>query len=218
VAYAGVAYTSGITVYFWGFASIGIGVGIGSCSPAAGTGCVRSSASPHPLEYLAKRYNIPTQQALAWSVSLLKIFDIAAKWYAVATLLNVFAEVPYVWGIVIIGSVTLIYCTAGGLWADALTDFAQFVIQALAAIVMIWVILGKLGGVSGALDHVGATAGEPRQPDDAEVHHRPAAGLRAGEDAGLQRRHVGPGAALHGSAGCRVRPAPRRSTCSGHWC
>ena len=30
VAYAGVAYTSGITVYFWGFASIGIGVGIGS--------------------------------------------------------------------------------------------------------------------------------------------------------------------------------------------
>jgi hypothetical protein len=30
VAYAGVAYTSAITVYFWGFASIGIGVGIGS--------------------------------------------------------------------------------------------------------------------------------------------------------------------------------------------
>jgi Na+/proline symporter len=150
VAYAGVAYTSGITVYFWGFASIGIGVGIGSWLFAGRWNRLRSKLGvSSPLEYLAKRYNIPTQQALAWSGSLLKIFDIAAKWYAVATLLNVFAEAPYVGGIVITGSVTLIYCTAGGLWADALTDFGQFVIQALAAIVMIWVILGKLGGVSG---------------------------------------------------------------------
>src|SRR5262249_6976025 len=100
-------------------------------------------------EYLAQRYNVPTQQALAWSGSLLKIFDIAAKWYAVATLLNVFTGVPYVWGIVLTGTVTMIYCTVGGLWADALTDFGQFVIQALAAIVMLWAVLGRLGGISG---------------------------------------------------------------------
>jgi len=150
VAYAGVAYTSGITVYFWGFASIGIGVGIGSWLFAARWNRLRSKVGvASPLEYLAKRYNIPTQQALAWSGSLLKIFDIAAKWYAVATLLNAFAGVPYVWGIILTGSVTLIYCTAGGLWADALTDFGQFVIQAVAALVMIWVILDKLGGISG---------------------------------------------------------------------
>ncbi len=150
VAYAGVAYTDGITVYFWGFASIGIGVGIGSWLFAARWNRLRSKLGvASPLEYLAKRYNVPTQQALAWSGSLLKIFDIAAKWYAVATLLFVFAGVPYVWGIVITGTVTLIYCTVGGLWADALTDFGQFVIQALAAIVMIWVILDKLGGISG---------------------------------------------------------------------
>ncbi|MFC4944461.1 sodium:solute symporter family protein [Pseudonocardia sp. GCM10023141] len=150
VAYAGVAYTDGITVYFWGFASIGIGVGIGSWLFAARWNRLRSQLGvASPLEYLAKRYNVPTQQALAWSGSLLKIFDIAAKWYAVATLLNAFAGVPYVWGIIITGSVTLIYCTVGGLWADALTDFGQFVIQGLAAIVMIWVILDRLGGVSG---------------------------------------------------------------------
>ncbi|WP_037078381.1 sodium:solute symporter family protein [Pseudonocardia spinosispora] len=150
VAYAGVAYSDGITVYFWGFASIGIGVGIGSWLFAARWNRLRSTLGvASPLEYLAQRYNVPTQQALAWSGSLLKIFDIAAKWYAVATLLNSFAGVPYVWGIVLTGTVTLIYCTVGGLWADALTDFGQFVIQGLAALVMIWVILDRLGGISG---------------------------------------------------------------------
>ncbi|MDT7606557.1 MAG: hypothetical protein QOG96_1060 [Pseudonocardiales bacterium] len=150
VAYASVAYTDGITVYLWGFASIGIGVGIGSWLFAGRWNRLRAKLGvASPLEYLAQRYNVPTQQALAWSGGLLKIFDIAAKWYAVATLLNAFAGVPYVWGIVITGAVTLIYCTAGGLWADALTDFGQFIIQGLAAIVMIVVILAKLGGISG---------------------------------------------------------------------
>ncbi|MFD8500895.1 sodium:solute symporter family protein [Amycolatopsis sp. NPDC059657] len=150
VAYAGVAYTDGITVYFWGMASIGIGVGIGSWLFAARWNRLRSKLGvSSPLEYLAKRYNVPTQQALAWSGSLLKIFDIAAKWFAVATILNVFAGVDYTWGIIITGSITLIYCTVGGLWADALTDFGQFVIQAIAAIVMLWVVLAKLGGISG---------------------------------------------------------------------
>ncbi|RSM52530.1 Na+:solute symporter [Amycolatopsis sp. WAC 01376] len=150
VAYAGVAYTSGITVYFWGMASIGIGVGIGSWLFAARWNRLRSKLGvASPLEYLAKRFNVPTQQALAWSGSLLKIFDIAAKWFAIATILNVFAGVDYTWGIIITGSVTLAYCTVGGLWADALTDFGQFVIQAIAAIAMLWVVLGKLGGVSG---------------------------------------------------------------------
>jgi SSS family solute:Na+ symporter len=45
--------------------------------------------------------------------------------------------------------VTLLYCTVGGLWADALTDFGQFVIQGVAALSMIWVVLDRLGGVSG---------------------------------------------------------------------
>ncbi|MEW9519133.1 sodium:solute symporter family protein [Streptomyces tubercidicus] len=149
VAYAGVAYTTGITVYFWGLASIGVGVGIGSWLFAARWNRLRSKVGvASPLEYLAKRYNVTTQQALAWSGSLLKVFDIAAKWFAVATLLHVFAGIDYNLGILVTGAITLFYCTVGGLWADALTELGQFVIQAVAAIVMIVVVLGKLGGIS----------------------------------------------------------------------
>ncbi|WP_431032068.1 sodium:solute symporter family protein [Streptomyces sp. P6-2-1] len=149
VAYAGVAYTTGITVYFWGFASIGVGVGIGSWLFAARWNRLRSRLGvASPLEYLARRYNVATQQALAWSGSLLKVADIAAKWFAVATLLNVFAGIDYNLGILITGVITLVYCTIGGLWADALTELGQFIIQGAAALVMIVVVLHKLGGIS----------------------------------------------------------------------
>ncbi|BCJ34486.1 sodium-coupled permease [Actinocatenispora thailandica] len=149
VAYAAVAYTDGITIYFWGFATIGIGVGIGSWLFAPRWNRLRSKYHvASPLEFLARRYNVTTQQLLAWSGALLKVFDVASKWAAISVVLNVFAGVPLTWGILITGVITLVYCTAGGLWADALTDFGQFVIQAIAAIVMIVVVLGKLGGIS----------------------------------------------------------------------
>ncbi len=56
-----------------------------------------------------------TEQLLAWSGALLKIFDVAAKWTASAILLNVFAGVPMVWGILLVGGVTMIYSTIGGI-------------------------------------------------------------------------------------------------------
>ncbi|GAA2362077.1 Na+:solute symporter [Saccharopolyspora halophila] len=150
VAYAGVAYTQGITVYFWGFASIGIGVGIGAWLFATRWNQLREKFGvASPLEFLARRFNIPTQQALAWSGASLKVFDVASKWFAVSILLQSYAGVPILWGILVTGTVTLIYCTAGGLWADALTDMGQFIVQALAGIVMIWVVLSNLGGISG---------------------------------------------------------------------
>jgi SSS family solute:Na+ symporter len=67
---------------------------------------------------------------------------------ASAVLLNVFAGVPVVWGVLLTGGVTLVYATVGGLWADALTDFGQFVIQLVAGVTMFGVALTHLGGVS----------------------------------------------------------------------
>ena len=73
------------------------------------------------------------------------MFDVGAKWTATALLLNVFAGVPLGWGVLITGGVTLIYSTIGGLWADALTDLGQFVIQFVAGIVLFVVVLATLG-------------------------------------------------------------------------
>ncbi|MEU2025020.1 sodium:solute symporter family protein [Streptomyces sp. NPDC016469] len=150
VAYAAVAYSYGITVYVWAFIPLAVGTGLGAVVFAPRWNRLRKRYGvASPLEYLATRYNVPTQQALAWSGTLLKVFDVAAKWASVAILLNVFTGMNMNTGIVLTGVVTLLYCTVGGLWADALTDFGQFVIQGVAAIAMVVVVLGKLGGISG---------------------------------------------------------------------
>lgn len=151
VAYAAIAYSYGITVYVWAFLPLALGTGVGAWLFAPRWNRLRQRyAVASPLEYLAKRYNVPTQQALAWSGALLKVFDVAAKWASVAVLLNVFTGMSMTVGILITGVVTLLYCTVGGLWADALTDFGQFIIQGFAALAMVWVVLDRLGdGISG---------------------------------------------------------------------
>ncbi|HET6292582.1 MAG TPA: sodium:solute symporter family protein [Kribbella sp.] len=148
VAFAAVAYTYGITVYVWWAVSIGVGVGIGAFVFAARWNRLRSKHGVvSPLEYLAKRYNLPTQQVLAYSGAALKVVDIAAKWVAIAVLLNGFTGVPMRWGILLTGVVTMLYATLGGLWADVLTDFGQFIIQAAAGIAMFVGVLSHLDGV-----------------------------------------------------------------------
>lgn len=149
VAFAAVAYDYGITVYVWWAVSIGVGVGIGAFVFAARWNRLRSKHGVvSPLEYLARRYNLPTQQVLAYSGATLKVVDIAAKWVAIAILLNGFTGVPMRWGILLTGVVTMLYATLGGLWADVLTDFGQFVIQAAAGIAMFIGVLTHLDGIS----------------------------------------------------------------------
>ncbi|GAA0963599.1 Na+:solute symporter [Kribbella koreensis] len=148
VAFAAVAYTYGITVYVWWAVSIGVGVGIGAFLFAARWNRLRAKHGVvSPLEYLAKRYNLPTQQVLAYSGAALKVVDIAAKWVAIAVLLNGFTGVPMRWGILLTGVVTMLYATLGGLWADVLTDFGQFIIQAAAGIAMFVGVLSHLDGI-----------------------------------------------------------------------
>ncbi|MEO3853296.1 sodium:solute symporter family protein [Acrocarpospora sp. B8E8] len=149
VAFAAVAYTYGLAMYVWWALTIGLGVGIGAFLWAARWNRLRSKHGvASPLEYLARRYNLPAQQVLAYSGALLKVVDIAAKWVAISILLKGFAGIPIGWGILITGVVTMVYITAGGLWADVLTDFGQFVIQGVAGIAMFLAVLAHLGGVS----------------------------------------------------------------------
>lgn len=149
VGYAAIAYTTGFTIYVWWAFTITLALVIGySVFPPRWVRLRQITGMISPLEYLVVRYNLPTQQVLAWSGALLKIFDIGAKWTATAILLNVFAGVPAVFGVLLTGGVTLIYAVAGGLWANALTDFSQFVIQLVAGIAMLIAVLSHLGGFS----------------------------------------------------------------------
>jgi len=150
VGYAAIAYTVGFSLYIWWACTICLALLIGyRIFPPRWARLRQRTGMISPLEYLIVRYNLPTQQVLAWSGALLKIFDVGAKWTATAILLNVFANVPPVLGVLLTGGVTLVYAVVGGLWADALTDFSQFGIQLVAGAAMLVAVLSHLGGISG---------------------------------------------------------------------
>ncbi len=149
VGYAAIAYTDGFTIYIWWACTIVFALIVGSKIFAPRWVRLRLyTGMISPLEYLAVRYNVTTQQCLACSGSALKIFDVGAKWTASAILLEMFAHVDPVWGVLLTGSVTLIYSVMGGLWADAATDLSQFLIQLVSGMAMFVVVLYRLGGIS----------------------------------------------------------------------
>ena len=147
VAYAGLAYTHGFSLYVWWAFTIGIAVIFSSgVFPVFWVRLRQRYRIQSPLEYLANRYNLLTQQIMAWSGVILKLFDVAAKWAAIAILLNVFTGMPLLPGILLAGGVSIVYVTFGGLWAVIMTDFVQFMVQLAAGIIMFVAVVIHLGG------------------------------------------------------------------------
>lgn len=148
VAYAALAYTHGFSVYVWWAFTIGVGI-IASANlfPAYWVRLRKRLHIQSPLEYLKVRYNLLTQQIMAWSGVILKLFDVAAKWAAIAILLNVFTGMSITMGVLISGGISIIYITFGGYWAVIATELSQFVIQFVAGIIMFVVVVSHLGGI-----------------------------------------------------------------------
>ena len=147
VAYAALAYTHGFTIYVWWAFTIAISIFVGAFFIAPRWSRLQTKLGiQSPTEYLKQRYNFPVQQLMAWSGVILKLFDVGAKWAAIAILLNVFTGIPFVYGILLSGGISLIYITLGGLWAVVWTDFAQFVVQIIAGLAMFFIVISILGG------------------------------------------------------------------------
>ncbi len=147
VAYAALAYTHGVSVYFWWALTIGTTIlASARIFPVLWVRLRKQFQIQSPLEFLQKRYNLLTQQIMAWSGVLLKLFDIGAKWAAIAILLNVFTGISLPVGILISGGISLLYITFGGLWAVVITDFTQFIVQLMAGIVMFVAVLQYMDG------------------------------------------------------------------------
>ena len=147
VAYAAVAYTHGFTMYMWWALPVAIAIIISAkIFPVYWVRLRKNFLIQSPLEYLKTRYDLTTQQIMAWSGAILKVFDVGAKWAAIGILLNVVAGIPMTEGILISGVVTLIYVTFGGLWGVIITDLIQFIVQVLGGVVMFVLVLQKLGG------------------------------------------------------------------------
>ncbi|MEJ7914515.1 MAG: Na+:solute symporter, partial [Chitinophagaceae bacterium] len=148
VAYAAVAYTHGFTIFVWWALPVALVIiATAKIFPVYWVRLRKELQIQSPLEYLSIRYNVATQQIIAWTGVLLKIFDVGAKWAAIGILLHVVAGISMTTGILVSGVVTLIYVTFGGLWGVIITDLIQFIVQVLGGIVMFVLVVNRLGGL-----------------------------------------------------------------------
>ena len=136
VGYAAIAYTHGVTIYFWWALPIALGVFVGSFVFAPRWTELRSrfKASNHQQSICKYAIIARLNNLLHGWESSLKLFDVGAKWTALAILLNGFTGVSLGTGILLSGGISLLYISIGGLWADIWTDFAQFVVQIIAGL------------------------------------------------------------------------------------
>lgn len=153
VAHAGIAYSYGFTVYVWWALTVGFMVLLfAGVFPVLWVRLRKEFNIQSPLEYLVDRYDLRTQQIMAWAGVVLKLFDVGAKWAAIGVLLHVFTGIPFFWGVFLSGGVSLLYITFGGLWAVILTDFAQFLVQLVAGVILFIAVILYFDGWSGWMD------------------------------------------------------------------
>ncbi len=151
VAYAGVAYKYGFTIYTVWSLTIGIGLIITAFTFGPRWAKLSRKNILTPIQFTEERYNAITRIALALSGIGIKFIDEGLKVYSLAVFVSVFVGIPLVWSIVIAGIITLLYTTIGGLLADVLTDFLQAIVQFSVTIITLFVALQLVGGFEGLI-------------------------------------------------------------------
>lgn len=126
---------------FWSGASLAIGLAV--CLLLTGLFLAKRMNAMKLFtlgDYFRLRYNRPVE--LAASVLMVISFTIllAGNLVACGFLLERFANIPYVWGVVLAVALVLAYTVAGGLFSDAYTAAIQTTITVVAAIaLLVWV-------------------------------------------------------------------------------
>jgi len=99
-----------------------------------------------PVEYLERRFNNLVRQLVAWSGILIKFMDEGLKLYSLALIVATCTGLPLEWTIAGCGVVAIAYLLLGGLWAEMMTDFVQFLVQFVITILLVPVVLKAVGG------------------------------------------------------------------------
>ncbi len=102
-----------------------------------------------PVQYLEERFNNVVRQAIAWSGIAVKFVDEGTKLYSLAKVINAVTGLSTKKTIIGCGVITVIYLLVGGLWAEIMTDFAQFIVQFGITLALVPAVLAAVGGWRG---------------------------------------------------------------------
>ncbi len=102
-----------------------------------------------PVQYLEQRFNLLVHQVIAWSGIAVKFVDEGTKLYSLSKVIRACTGFSLNKTIIVCGAATILYLLLGGLWAELMSDFIQFVVQFSITLVLVPVVLRAVGGWSG---------------------------------------------------------------------
>ncbi len=152
VAYSQLGYTSGLV-------SIAV-------AWTAVPGCIlgglffahrwRQARVSTPVEFLERRFGFFVRQLMVWAGIPMKVAEDGLKLFATSLFLAVGLHIPVSWAVLACGAIAMVYTFLGGLWALAVTDYVQFLMKALALLLLVPLAIWRAGGLvhaAGALPH-----------------------------------------------------------------
>jgi SSS family solute:Na+ symporter len=107
-----------------------------------------------PVQFLEQRFNPLIRQLFAWAGIPMKIFDDALKVFATGLFISLAVGVDLRAAILACGLVMVAYSFLGGLWALVMTDYVQFLMKALAIILLLPLAIVRGGGPAHALSEL----------------------------------------------------------------
>lgn len=148
VVWGSIAYTHGLVsvTIQWTMAFAGFAVGF-FISPAW-----RKNKALTAAEYIQLRLGRFTQKSYTYLFLLISLFTTGAFLYPVARIVEVATGFPLEYCILVLGGASIIYVTAGGLWAVVITDVLQFIILFTAVVIVVPLAFMKVGGISAFID------------------------------------------------------------------
>ena len=148
VVWGSIAYTHGLVsvTIQWTMAFAGFAVGF-FIFPAW-----RKNKALTAAEYIQLRLGRFTQKSYTYLFLLISLFTTGAFLYPVARIVEVATGFPLEYCILVLGGASIIYVTAGGLWAVVITDVLQFIILFTAVVIVVPLAFMKVGGISAFID------------------------------------------------------------------
>jgi SSS family solute:Na+ symporter len=117
------------------------------------------------VQFLETRFNSFIRQLFAWAGIPVKIFDDALKVFATGLFVSVSVGVNLQIAILVCGAVMIAYTFLGGLWALVVTDYVQFLMKAIAILLLFPLAIRSAGGWDRAVSNLPAgffrPVGEP---------------------------------------------------------
>lgn len=143
VVWGSIAYSSGwvaVTIQ-WTMCVAGILVGLFIAPYWRKTGALTAA------EYICGRLGLSTQKAYTLLFLLVSMFTTGSFLYPVGKILEVSTGLPLTACILLIGGISILYVSVGGLRAVVVTDVLQFIILFAAVIIVIPLSFDKIGGI-----------------------------------------------------------------------